>query len=68
MNALLVQHRREPINDLFVDLQNGVKLGELMLILAKEENFGNKKINTTPKNVMQAKENMQVVFDFIQVK
>jgi hypothetical protein len=67
VNANLQQNRKEPINDLYEDVKDGVKLAELALVLAKEEGFGQQKITKNPKNKIAMKENLTIVLDFFQV-
>jgi hypothetical protein len=67
VNANLQQNRKEPINDLYEDVKDGVKLAELVLVLAKEEDFGQKKITKNPKNKIAMKENLTIVLEFLQV-
>jgi hypothetical protein len=67
VNAQFHTYRREPIQDLFEDFKTGLKLAELLLLLTKEEGFGDKKLNDDPKNKINNKENCQILLDWLQV-
>ena len=58
VNAQLQKYRKEPISNLFEDFRDGLKLGELLLILSKEEDFGGVSLNNDIKNKIKMNENI----------
>eukprot|EP01080_Neovahlkampfia_damariscottae_P008739 gene8739-687_t len=66
VNAQFQKYRKEPIIDLFEEFKTGLKLGELLLILSKEDDFDGKTLNHEIKNKIVMKENISLLLDWLQ--